>query len=149
MSWLVGKLRTPYALLIYFASLSSFGAFTANAQIICKENADCDEGLICKSNVCSEAEDDVNQIRNPFVTGCLRTMAERDGRNINEFKMRLCNSDDSKHGSHCLKPEFDYLETRIAPFNWETGMAYDAPPLFLSHPYCEHGGISSNLFHFT
>ena len=106
--------------------LTFFTTFTVNAQIICKANADCEEGLICMSSVCSSPEaEDVTLIRNPFVTGCLRTMAERDGRNVDEFKMRVCNSDDAVHGNHCLHPEFDYLETRIASWNWETGMMSD------------------------
>ena len=104
-------------LVIYLVSLS-FTSCTVYAKTTCKANTDCNEELVCEGGFCTLGN---NVNRNPFVTGCLRTMAGRYGRNVDEYSMRVCNSDDVPHSSNCLKPDFDYFETRMAPWNWETG----------------------------
>ena len=109
--------------MFFFSIVLWIGAATVNAKIICQDNASCDEGLICESGFCTSPLDLADISNNPFETGCLRIMAEREGRNIDDFKIRVCNSDDIAIGNtaNCLQPEFNYMETRMAPWNWESG----------------------------
>ena len=41
------------------------------------------------------------------------------------FRLRVCNSDDDVIGDteNCIEPHREYMETRIAPGDWETGKA--------------------------
>jgi len=83
----------------------------------CNTTSDCDflfqkKGLVCDSDgLCS----------NPFVGGCLR---QKLGETAVPTK-RACNShDNNTNNNDCETSEFDYMEIRIAPGNWESAMIY-------------------------
>jgi len=91
----------------------------SNASIACSSHDQCPVGSLCGDGRCS----------NPFVKGCLHTMAARkgghgDGTTI--FKPRVCNSDDHADGGssdNCVKKaEFPYKEVRISPANWDSSV---------------------------
>ena len=65
----------------------------------------------------------LENVKNPYVRGCLGEMAKSKGDTSFRPGLRVCNSDDPPDAASagvCRQPEFDYTEIRITSQNWDS-----------------------------